>query len=252
MENADLRRKYGLPDTKHGVMIREIYPGSAAEGKLQEEDIIISIDGINIENDGTVEFRKNERTDFVYIIQNKFIGDSVTFTVLRDSAEKNIELRLKDPVNFWHLVPRQQYDTAPTYYIAGGLVFEPLTTNFLQEWPGYWKSSAPNKFVYYYYYGSPDSERKQVIVLINVLADEVNMGYHNMMYQVISEVNGKKISDMNDLVEALEQNRDEYHTIKDEEGYKIVLDRKKADSRTPEVLKRYKISSDRSEDLQSD
>ncbi|MBN2406950.1 MAG: trypsin-like peptidase domain-containing protein [Elusimicrobia bacterium] len=252
MENADLRRKYGLPDDKQGIMIREIYQGSAAEEILKEEDIILAIDGINIENDGTVEFRKNERTDFAYIIQNKFIGDTIDFTVLRDSAEQTVKIRLKDPVNFWHLVPRQQYDTAPTYFIIGGLVFEPLTTNFLQEWHGNWKSSAPNKFVYYYYYGSPDTGRKQLVILINVLADEANMGYHNMMYLVITEVNGRKISTMKDLVDAVEQNQDEYHTFIDEEGFKIVLSREKAGSRTPEILDRYKISSDRSEDLKTD
>jgi len=60
---------------------------------------------------------------------------------------------------------------------------------------------------------------------------------------VISEVNGKKIRDMRDLVDAFENNKGKYHVIVNERGYRIVLDREKAKESTQRILKKYNISS---------
>lgn len=105
--------------------------------------------------------------------------------------------------------------------------------------------------VNYYYEGEPTEERREVIVLAKVLADEVNVGYHNWRYNVISYVNGKKISTMKDLVRAFEDYEGRYHTMVDERGYEIVLERDKVQEANQRILKKYKINSDRSENLRS-
>jgi len=86
-------------------------------------------------------------------------------------------------------------------------------------------------------------------VLASVLADEINVGYHDLRDIVISHVNGKKISTMEDLVTAVEGNMGAYHVLIDERGKEIVLDKKKMDARNEIILKRYQIPFDRSEDL---
>jgi hypothetical protein len=55
---------------------------------------------------------------------------------------------------------------------------------------------------------------------------------------------------MKDLVSAVEEHKGKYHTIVDEQGYRIVLDRNKVDENGQSILKKYKISSDRSRDLE--
>ena len=87
-------------------------------------------------------------------------------------------------------------------------------------------------------------------MLIKVLADEINVGYHGRENRVISYVNGEKISTMKDLVRAVEEHKGQYHTIVDEQGYRIVLDRNKVDENGQSILKKYKISFDRSRDLE--
>jgi hypothetical protein len=54
---------------------------------------------------------------------------------------------------------------------------------------------------------------------------------------------------MKDLVAAFEEHQGPYHTILDERGHQIVLDRRKVDQNGQRILKRYRIASDRSEDL---
>jgi len=66
---------------------------------------------------------------------------------------------------------------------------------------------------------------------------------------VISRVNGKKISTLEDLIAAVEGNNGAYHVFIDERGKEIVLDKKTMDARNELILKRYQIPFDRSQDL---
>ena len=55
MQNAALRSVYKMSDEITGVMLMDISEKSSAFGILKEDDILLSIDGHRIENDGTVE-----------------------------------------------------------------------------------------------------------------------------------------------------------------------------------------------------
>ncbi|MBL7176627.1 MAG: trypsin-like peptidase domain-containing protein [Desulfobacteraceae bacterium] len=249
MENPDIRRKSGMAENQTGMLVTKIYPDSPARGILQPEDILLSIEDNNVENDGTITFRKGERTSFGYLIQEKYINDTVQFEILRENKIMNIDIKLTKPLNVGRFVPYQLYDAAPTYYILGGLVFEPLTRNFLREWGRGWYSKAPTNLMYHYVYGEPTDDRSEIVVLVKVLADEINAGYHTAKNRVISYVNDVQISTMKDLVKAIEEHEGKYHIIVDEDGYKIVLDKEKVDENSKRILGRYRINSDRSRDL---
>jgi len=141
------------------------------------------------------------------------------------------------------------YDELPTYYIIGGLVFEPLTLNFLKTWKK-WYLNAPSNLLNYYFRGEPTEDRREIVVLVKVLADEINVGYHDWKNNVIESVNGRKIASMRDLVDAFEQSGGAYHTLVDEEGYQLVLDKRKVDENHERILRTYRIGSDRSKNLQ--
>jgi len=249
MENPDLRVKFGMTEKQTGVLVNKIYPDSPARGILKSGDIILSIDGKSVENDGTIEFRQGERTFSGYLVQKKYINDIVDLEVFRENKCMNIEIKLTTPMNSGQLVASEQYDVAPTYYILGGLVFEPLTLNFLKTWKK-WYLNAPSNLLNYYFRGEPTDERREVVVLVKVLADEINVGYHEWKNSVILYVNGKKISTIKDLVNAFEEHEGKYHTIVDERGYKIVLDKNKVGENSQRILKKYRINSDRSKDLE--
>ncbi|UCD85359.1 MAG: trypsin-like peptidase domain-containing protein [Deltaproteobacteria bacterium] len=247
-ESPDIRSKYNMTEKQTGVLVNKVYPDSTAKGILSSGDIILSIDGKNIGNDGKIEFRKGERTHFEYLLQNKYINDTAKFEILRENKNVNIEIKLSESVNQGRLVPHERYDVAPTYYILGGLVFAPLTLNFLKEW-GNWYDDAPMNLVNYYYYGEATDDQREIVLLVKILADEANVGYHDWRYKVISYINGKTISTMKDLISAFEEHEGNYHTIVDEWGYQIVLDKVKVNENSHRILEKYKIGSDRSKDL---
>jgi hypothetical protein len=99
------------------------------------------MDGKIIENDGSIHLRDTERINAEYIVNNKFIGDSVQLRILRNGAIMDFDIVLTMPITSTALVPFTQYDKAPTYYIVGGLVFQPLTVNYLHSWTE--KKDAP-------------------------------------------------------------------------------------------------------------
>jgi hypothetical protein len=160
----------------------------------------------------------------------------------------DVTIPLRTTLGSGRLVPYTQYDTTPTYYIVGGLVFQPLTLNYLQTWNN--MEDVPVHLATYYYHGRQSAERRQVIVLTNILGDELTVGYDDFKDHVITHVNGKAISQMEDLVKAIEGNEGMYHVIADEWGNQIVLGRDKINETQKMILERYKIDTDRSADLQ--
>lgn len=249
LENPSLRSKYHMNDKQTGVLVTYIPKGSPIEGILKYGDVVLSIDGKIIENDGTIPLREIERIDAEYIVHNKFIGDSVQLKILRDGSIMNVDIVLTMPITSTALVPWTQYDKAPTYYIVGGLVFQPLTGNYLFKWTEL--KDAPVHLVNYFFSGKRSKDRMQVIVLTQVLGDEITESYSNLTNNVITQVNGIHIISMEDLVKAIEFNEGEYHVIVDEYGNQIVLDRSRVKEANQRIFNKYKIRSDRSEDLKA-
>lgn len=251
MENPDMRESYRMPDKMTGVLIVNILLDSPARNTLQVNDVVTAIDDVAIENDGSVEFRPGERTSLNYLVQRKYLNDTISVKILRNGEVKTANVKLNVPMNSTRLVPFEQYDTAPTYYITGGLVFAPLTKNYLLEWGSQWFFSAPSKLLNFYQNGIRTADKKEIVLLSKVLADEINLGYQDMDNIVIEKANGKKISDMKDLVKAVEENKDPFHVFEDDAGNRIILKREMVEKFSARILETYKVKTDRSDNLKS-
>ncbi len=247
MENPGLRAHFRMSDKQTGILITYIAPGAAAGAHLHIGDVLLAIEGQPIANDGTISFRGTERIHFANEVQRKFMGETINCRIMRDGKVMDVTISLGTPLQSGRLVPYTQYDKTPTYYIVGGLVFQPLTTNYLEVWDK--MEDVPPHLVNYYYHGRQSEERRQVIVLTKVLGDELTVGYDDFKDHVITRVNGKEISTMADLVKAVESNEGRYHVLMDEWGNQIVLERDKTDRAQKKILEKYKIDADRSADL---
>ena len=61
-----------------GVYIRRVEPTAPASSWLHEGDILMSFEGTDIANDGTVPFRSGERISFSYLISQKYTDEQVS------------------------------------------------------------------------------------------------------------------------------------------------------------------------------
>ena len=249
LENPDMRRYYKLKGRNYGVLVNKIYAHSPAKGILQPGDIILKINGVKISSDGTIEFRKGQRTFFGYITQQKQIGDSLILNILRNGFEQNVNIVMDVPQEANRLVPLE-HEQKPRYYIYGGLVFEPLTLNYLQEFGNDgkdWPSNAPVAMLNYYLNGEKKSPFREIVFLSKVLADESNVGFHDFANAIITEVNGVKIHSFHHLIKMIQKSKEDFILFKTARGLEITLHQKTIKKRINHILKKYQISSQSSE-----
>lgn len=244
LENPQLRAQLGLADDESGVMVIGVEYGSAAQDTLKKRDVILAIDGLRIANNGTVQYRDRYRTRYDVVLGQNYIGNTLTLRVLREGERIDVQLTLRQ---LRYLVPRAQYDVQPTYFVYAGLVFQTLTRDFLTTWESWW-NKAPKEFLNYYYSGTRKEERQEVVVLTQILADEINVGYGHLYNEGIMKLNGDKVRDMVDFVERIEATEGIVE-ITTSSGGVIMLDAAETLTAQSRILERYHIARDRSADL---
>ena len=67
-----------LPPNGSGSLVFKIDPLAPAAGTLEINDVVLEIEGVPIADDGTVEFRNEERVEFSHIVRSKHIGGAAT------------------------------------------------------------------------------------------------------------------------------------------------------------------------------
>ena len=145
------------------------------------------------------------------------------------------------------LVPRASYDRDPVYMIYGGLVFQILSRDYLATWNDWW-DKAPKEFLYRYYMGARTAAREEIVVLTQVLADDVNLGYGHLTNESVELVDGVAPRSMVDFVERL-MAAEGHVELQTSTGGVIRLDVAQVAAATPRILSRYKIPHDRSPGL---
>lgn len=257
LESGALRRYLGMEGDDSGVMVARVVYGSSAHGVLEEQDVIMEIDGADVANDGSIAFGEDDRVRFEHRVNLHQIGESLKLTVLRNRERIELEVPL-GPVS--RLVSPPKYDTPPTYLIFAGIVFTPLTYNYIRMWK--WED-VKTRFRHYYFDGLPNEDRREIVLVNQVLAHKSTAGYHRLHSAVVDRINGVTIRKMRDVLDALESPQNGFHVIEldnhgsqgDKSDYSsaigtlLVVDADAAEGATREVLERYDIPKDRSPDL---
>lgn len=245
LENPLLRQRVGLGPDDTGVLVIAVEYGGTAWGSLEPGDALLEIDGLRIASNGTVRYRERYRTRYDVVLGERYVGDPLEVTILRDGTRRRLALDLR-PLP--RLVSRCQYDTVPSYFVYGGLVFQTLTRDYLTTWDKWW-NKAPKEFLHYYYSGLRTEERQEVVILSQVLADEINVGYDHLANEAVSAVGGHQPRDLGDFVRTVSATSGLLELKTSSDGV-IVLDTAEVAAANPRILERYHITRDRSPDLE--
>ncbi|MCG2812341.1 MAG: serine protease [Candidatus Aminicenantes bacterium] len=243
MESLAMRAFLKLKPRQTGMYIRSVDFNSMARGVIREGDVLLAIDNVPVANDGTIVFVANERIDFPYHLIKFQVNDEVVLTLLRGGVEMKKTVRLSP---YGELVPYPQYDEKPEFLVFAGLVFMPETYNYLRTWG---ENQPPDDLNYHYKYGKVGENYSQVVLLVKVLANDVNRGYQDMTDEIVTRVNGRPIGKFSDLAAALAKPLGNFHVLELSYGRKIVLDAAAATKAQAEILKKYNIPKDRSDNL---
>ncbi|KAH0885815.1 hypothetical protein HID58_061911 [Brassica napus] len=208
MENPDLRKKMGMESHQKGVRIRRIEPTAPESQVLKPSDIILSFDGVNIANDGTVPFRHGERIGFSYLISQKYTGDSALVKILRNKEilEFNVKLAIHKK-----LIPAHISGKPPSYFIVAGFVFTTVSVPYLRsEYGKEYEYDAPVKLLEKHLHAMTQSVDEQLVVVSQVLVSDINIGYEEIVNTQVVAFNGKPVKNLKCLAEMVENCEDEY------------------------------------------
>jgi len=250
MESDHIRKAMGMSAEQTGILVNKVYPLSDAMSVLQKDDVILSISGSPIGNDGTIPFRDGgERVSFRYAILHLFDGDSVSMQILRNREILDITVKVMKP-GMLAAIPANQYDVIPSYFIFAGMVFQVLTQPYLSsEWGKEWQQKAPVRFVEKALYAAKDKPDQEVVIVSQILAADINVTYQQYVPNIVTHVNNVPINNLRHLVELVESNRLPFLRLDLESERVIVLDAQMAASDNAEILESHNIPYIKSADL---
>ncbi len=240
LDSPSAKAAYGLDKDQNGVLVIKVFEGSPADGVLQENDVILRIDDYAIADDGTIKLTDDLLTDYKHAIDMHHIGDTLQITYSRDGHERTVNLLAEKTLHNYSLVRGERFDETPQYYIYGGVLFVPLNMNLIKRWGNDWSRSAPVSLLQARnQWSSPD--RRELVVALQVLAADVNLGYHDWRNWVVEYVNGEPIRDFQHFAAMLNENSEENIVFENKNGYQMVINHEAAISSEATILNQYRI-----------
>ncbi|XP_071710998.1 protease Do-like 9 [Rutidosis leptorrhynchoides] len=249
MENPDLRMSMGMGNKHKGVRIKRIEPTAPESNVLNPSDIILSFDGVNVANDGTVPFRHGERIGFSYLVSQKYTGDKALVKILRNSKIHEFNIKL---ATHKRLIPAHVVGQPPSYYIVAGFVFTAVSVPYLRsEYGKDYDFDAPVKLLDKHLHAMAESVDEQLVVVSQVLVADINIGYEEIVNTQVLAFNNKPVKNLKSLADMVESCSDEFLKFNLEYEQIVVLRTKMAKEATRDILLTHCIPSAMSDDLKS-
>jgi S1-C subfamily serine protease len=203
LQNPAFRRMLKLPDdSNRGVRIDQILDVPTTQALLKTNDVIMQVGDYPVDDDGTITYDDNTVgvSAAVDLAQN---GDTIPLKIWRDGQLMDVNL----PVKVYNddLAQGNQYDVLPPYYIYGGLVFTPLSLDYLKTFGQDWSDSAGRELIYeliYRHLEDPKHWRPQPVVLASILDHPVNANFMTRGQAMVDKINGVRIDRLSDVPKA--------------------------------------------------
>ncbi len=242
LRNKALARELGLPQGETGVVVTHVDPFGAARDQLTDGDVLLDIDGHNILEDGTV-LLDGEHVHFTELMERKQCGESIAIRIWRGGASVGLTFPLNAPPD--PFVYRNLYDQRPRYLVVGGLVFAPLSREYLKTFIRNASGANQQQLLYISQYVKMDAlyeDHDEFIVLVKQLPHPVNTYSGAFLNGIVTTVNGRAVRDLAAMQAALARTADTMHVIgfsgMDDE---LVLPVAVAQAAEAEILQQYGV-----------
>lgn len=246
VQNSAFRRYLGLPDDARGARIDGLFPMKEVREKLRADDVILRIGPYEVASDQTVMY-EGHRVHAGVATDLAQHGENIDVVIWRDGHEQSVDLPVR--VFSEDRAEGNQYDVLPRYFVHAGLIFVPLSLDYLKTFGRSWASVAGPELIYelrFRRWEDPDNWRPEPVVLAGVLPHAVNANLLASGRSLIDRINGVRIGRLADAVRAIEGCTNAQHVIEFMPGGRFdCLDREAAAVAHEEILKGYSIPADR-------
>jgi len=241
--NPALVADLGLSGAPRGAVVHK--PGKATgEAGPRAGDVLLEIGGFAIDSEGDYLDPDYGHLQLENLATRAhFASEKLPIKLLRDGKEMTLNYEIPKAEFSNETVPREVFYAPPSYVVAGGLIFQPLSQVFLRGWGDDWRKNAPFR-LQYYQYADPADGRKALVVLSGVLPDDINLGYQDALMLVLDKLNGRPVATLADLTAALAVPKDGVHRFEFMKGrglQRLILDAATLDAATKRVVEHYGI-----------
>ncbi len=135
-----------------------------------------------------------------------------------------------------------EYDHLPRYVLFSGLLFQPLSRDFMDA---YQPDDLRLRYFYDYYINNElYLDHPEIVVLSAILPDPINAYFADFQNGILDEVNGAKIRTLKDAASAFAKPADQYVIKLLGEGRPLVLEASAVKAARERILARYHIPSE--------
>lgn len=242
LHNPAFRKALKLPDNNIGARIDIILqPFPKTHELLRENDVVLEVEGYEVGSDSMIQYEGN-RMHVAILFDAVQHGENLNMVIWRDGKQLEIDLPLYR--NTADRISGNQYDTLPPYIIVGGVVFTEFSNNYCHALGKDWLKNFSNRALYQLLYRATQDEagaRSVPIVLSKVLKHPSNVDFGVYTKSILTKLNGQEIHSMQDLLNALDANEDDYHRFEFSSGRVEALRRDDAEKANAELLQTYQI-----------
>ena len=244
LQNPAQRTFLGVPTRFEGARIDALFSDSAKE-HLKKDDVLLKVGDHSVAQDGTILYESNQlHAGLAFSLAQN--GDSVPVSVWRD--QKQVEVDRPVFVNKEDAAAGNLYEL-PRYYVYAGMVFTPLTKNYLSTLGQNWSTTADTELLYELFYkrkSDPENTRTEAVMLASTLAHPVNANMRIRGRVMINRINGIRIDRLEDVIRAFKDVEEDFHLIdfSRSAGFETI-DREGAETANSPILNTYGIVNDR-------
>jgi S1-C subfamily serine protease len=237
----DLRTFYGLAPDQHGIAVSRVLPGRTGDGVLQAGDVILSLAGFDLDDEGRYVDPVHGRLSASYLLGGRnYAGDTVKAHILRKGKEQDVEFELKGEAPSEKRVPDGYGNDRPQFMVVGGLVLLELTSGSrIARSPG---GVLLRRFRERSNW-DPPGKRRRMIYVDRVLQDKSNKGFEYLSYRPVRTINGIEINDFASVPRALQTPEGKYHVFRfDGVESDFVIPADQLDTINKRIAGKYKVT----------
>jgi len=246
LQNPAYRRWLKLPENNLGTRIDGFNQLCGTNHWLRPDDVLLQIGPYPIANDGSILLNGN-RVDAGVAFNFAQMNESVQLRLWRDGAEVEFGMPLR--VCQAGRGAGFQYDLLPRYLVYAGLVFTPLSLDYLRSAGIDPSDPAHSDLVYELRFRpqeSPGTARPEPIMLASVLPDVVNANFGVRGRAFVDRINGVRIERLEDVIRAFEGNQQPFDVFEFAPHRTVeCLQRSGLAEANEGILKKYAIAQDR-------
>lgn len=205
------REYYRLPKKLRGALVSRVVPGTSAYGVLQPEDVLLSIDGVSVDDLGFYEDPRFGRQHALLLgnrrpgsFKKRRPGDTVPVRVFRKGKERTVQMKLRAYSGRAERIP-WLVSGQPEYLVENGLLFLEMSVPLVRQLYGKaWQRSAIELAELYQrrrFYEQPGDDR--IVLLAGVLPDPVTRGYGELRGAPIVSLEGKPVRNLREMRETI-------------------------------------------------